>query len=244
MAVPKEPGRCPYAIVPPNSCGGTTEPEVRVRADRADKDKLRKEIDELLRRRPGWSLQAVATPGAQPVWCFGSGGGPDLTVQVKGASICLYLMTSEREVKLGSAGELLAWLEDLIPDPTPSAAIVRPNSSGETTEPQVRLRADPDEIWKEVDELLRHRPGWSLQAIATPGVPPVWCFGSGGGDDLTVEVEGYSICVYLMNSERKVKLGSTSELLAWLQDHTPESLKDPRGGMAGQLKRGHFFKWQ
>jgi hypothetical protein len=155
-------------------------------------------------------------------------------------------MRSEREVKLGSTAEFVAWLQDReAGSRPPSSAILRPHSLGEKAQPQVRVRAGKDGLRKEVDELLRRRPGWILQAIATPGVPPVWCFGFGAGTELTVGVDGSSICVYLMNSEREVLLGSTTELVAWLQDYAPESIQDVQGGTANRLsKRARFFEWQ
>ena len=201
---------------------------------RADKDVLRKEVDELLRRRPGWSLQATATPGALPVWCFGSGGRNDLTVAAERGSIRVYVMKSEREVKLGSTSELVAWLQareaESLKNPDELLRWER--------QPEVSVRADKDELQMEVDELLRRRPGWSLQAVATPGTPPVWCYGSGRGAGLTVGADQNCICVYLVDSEREVKLGSTSQLVAWLQAYEPESLRGP------QLKRRRFLDWQ
>jgi hypothetical protein len=213
---------------------------------RAGKDELRKEVDELLRHLSGWSLQAIATPGAPPVWSFGSVGRTELTVGVDRGSISVYLVRTDREVKLGSTAEFVAWLQDREAESTPSSiAIVRPNILGEKAQPEVRVRAGKDGLRKEVDELLGRQPGWTLQAIATPGVPPVWCLGFGAGTELTVGVDGASICVYLMNSEREVWLGSTTELVAWLQDYAPESIKDAQGGTANRLsKRARFLEWQ
>ncbi len=217
------------------------EPGVTVRAQR---DELQKDVDELLRRLPGWTLQAIATPGAPPVWSFGSGGHTELTVAVDRASICVYLMKSEREVKLGSMNEFVGWLQDRQAESTPPrVAVVRPKPSAELAEPEVRVRAGKHDLGKEVDELLRRQPGWTLQAIATPGAPPVWCFGPGAGPELTVGVDGASICLYLIQSEREVKLGSTTELVEWLEDYAPDAMQD-QGVMANPPKRRRFLEWK
>jgi hypothetical protein len=229
------------------SYGGVTKFEVNVRTGKGD---LWKEVDQLLRRRSGWILHATATPGASPVWCHRSGRENDLTVGVDRDSIHVYLERSEREVTFGSTSAFVAWLQehDLRPVPKRVGASVRPNSPS-TPSPHrapsahgtdVRARPDNDPLWKHVDELLRHRPGWSLQAIATPGVPPAWSFGS----DLIVEVRGGSICVYLVNSEREVAFGTTSDLGRWLVDHVPESMRDSQGSSAQRLKSVRFLRWQ
>jgi hypothetical protein len=234
----------------PNSYGVTIEFEMSVRTG---KDQLRKEVDSLLRRRPGWSLQTTATPGAPPLWCFGPRRDIDVTVEVDQDSIRLYLMKAAREVKLASAAELVAWLQGyelastpLSPSPpeappSPRGAVDRPHSPDPTTGSERKVTADDDLLRKQVDELLRHRPGWSLQVTASPGEPPFWSFGSRSGTDMTVEVHRGSICVYLMNSEREVELGTTSDLATWLQDHDPESMQQPQ---APNAKRGRFFRWE
>lgn len=106
------------------------------------------------------------------------------------------------------------------------------------------MRADKDELWKQVEDLLRGRPGWSLQAMSTPGAPRAWCFGSGGETEVSVTVDRGSISVYLLEPDVDVTLGSTSELVAWLTAHKPGSLKEPKGGVVDKLKRAHLFEWE
>jgi hypothetical protein len=217
---------------------------------RTGKDDLWKEVEQLLRRRSGWSMQATASPGASPVWCHGSGRDNDITVGVDRGLIRVYLESPERDVTFGSTSAFVAWLQehDLGPAPEPVRATARPSppstprSSGAPTSPDTdgRTRPDNDQLWKEVDELLRHRPGWSLQAIASPGVPPAWSFGS----DLIVEVREGTICVYLVNSDREVALGTTSDLGRWLVDHAPESMRDSEDGSAQGFKSARFLRWQ
>ena len=68
---------------------------------RADKDGLRAQVDELLRRRPGWKLQAMATPGLPPAWCYGSGGQAELSVATDGGSIRIYVVEKDIDVTVG-----------------------------------------------------------------------------------------------------------------------------------------------
>jgi hypothetical protein len=77
---------------------------------RNDKGTLWKQVDQLLQRRPGWKFQAIATPGAPPLWCFESGGRSELSVTVDGGSIRIYEAGSDHEVKVGNTDELVAWL--------------------------------------------------------------------------------------------------------------------------------------
>lgn len=105
------------------------------------------------------------------------------------------------------------------------------------------MRADK-QLRKDVDDLFRNRPGWKLQGMPTPGVPPVWCFGTHGTPDLTVGTDGGSVDVYVIGLDQDVRLGSTDELLDWLRAHKPESLQEPRGGVLEDLKRGRFMDWE
>jgi hypothetical protein len=107
----------------------------------------------------------------------------------------------------------------------------------------VRERADRAGLWKQVDRLLQRRPGWGFQAVPTPGAPPVWCFGTQVEPDLLVTVDQGSICIHEMESDHDVKLGSTSELVAWLNAQKPGSLQPRRGRAADKAKRAGLFRW-
>ncbi len=106
------------------------------------------------------------------------------------------------------------------------------------------MRGDKDKLRTEVDELLKRRPGWKLQAMATPGLPPVWGFGSGGQVELSVGTEGDSIDLYLVEQDLDVTLSSTSELAAWLQAHKPQAFQDPKDGLGDKPKRRRFLDWE
>ena len=105
------------------------------------------------------------------------------------------------------------------------------------------MRADEDDLREEIAQLLRRRPGWTRQAVPTPGAPQVWCFGSGSATELAVTTGNGSIDVYVVNVDENVTLGTTDQLVAWLKTHKAEALQAPREGVIHRLKRGGFFRW-
>lgn len=106
------------------------------------------------------------------------------------------------------------------------------------------MRAEKDKLRVEVDELLRRRPGWKLQAMATPGLPPVWGFGSGGHVELSVGTDGGAIDVYVVEQDLDVTLHSTSELAEWLKEYNPKAFQDPKDGAGDKPKRRRFLDWE
>jgi hypothetical protein len=104
------------------------------------------------------------------------------------------------------------------------------------------MRAD-DDLREEIAQLLRRRPGWTLQAVLTPGAPPVWCFGSGSATELSVTTSNGSIDVYIVDTDENVTLGATEQLSAWLETHKAEALQNPREGITHGLKWRNFFRW-
>ena len=109
---------------------------------------------------------------------------------------------------------------------------------------EVSVRADKDKLRAEVDELLGRRPGWKLQAMATPGLPPVWGFGSGGQVELSVGTDRDSISVYVVEQDLDVTLHNTSELAEWLQAYKPQAFQDPKDGAGAKPKRRRFLDWE
>lgn len=100
-----------------------------------------------------------------------------------------------------------------------------------------------DDLRDEIAQLLRRRPGWTLQAVPTPGAPQVWCFGSGAATELSVSTGGGSIDIYVVKLDENVTVDTTDQLVAWLKTHKAEALQDPREGAMQRLKRGRFFRW-
>jgi hypothetical protein len=101
-----------------------------------------------------------------------------------------------------------------------------------------------DNLTKQVARLLRRRPGWSIQTMPTPGAPLTWCFGSSGKIEMSVSVQETSIRLHVVETDQDVRVGSASELAAWLQAHKPGAFKDPTSGFVDRLKSGKFFKWE
>lgn len=73
-------------------------------------DSLWHEVDDLFKGRPGWGVQAMSTPGAPPAWVLKTADEADLWVTVDAGLICVYLIASEQDVRLGTTEELVAWL--------------------------------------------------------------------------------------------------------------------------------------
>jgi hypothetical protein len=113
-------------------------------------------------------------------------------------------------------------------------------------QPEVGVGADDGDLWQQVTRLLRRRPGWRLEAVASPGALPVWCFGPPSDADLSVTADGASVTVQVTASGEDIDLGTVDELAAWLRAHWPGSLEEPTSGVFDRLKRrrGRFFDWE
>jgi hypothetical protein len=100
------------------------------------------------------------------------------------------------------------------------------------------------DLWQQLDGLLAGRPGWNLQAMATPGSPPAWCFGLGGLDAFIVSVEGDRITVYEAELDRESRFATTDELAGWLQATAPGALGERKATVGDKLRGGRFFHWE
>jgi hypothetical protein len=79
--------------------------------------------------------------------------------------------------------------------------------------------------------------------MSTPGSPLVWCFGPGGEADLTVTVDNGSLWVHVARTGQDVALTSTSELVAWLQQHRSDALRDQTSRVLDKVRGGKLFRW-
>ncbi len=71
---------------------------------------LWKEVSRLLQARRGWSLEPQTTPGADPLWCFGTGGEWQLAVGVEAGAISAFLTAKDQEVNFADCGAFEEWL--------------------------------------------------------------------------------------------------------------------------------------
>jgi hypothetical protein len=71
----------------------------------------RKQVARLLRRRPGWSFQAMSAPGSPLVWCYGSGREVVISVTVDNDAISVHVTDTDQDVELDNADELVEWLK-------------------------------------------------------------------------------------------------------------------------------------
>ena len=108
------------------------------------------------------------------------------------------------------------------------------------------MRTDDGDLWQQVTHLLRRRPGWRLEAVASPGALPVWCFGPPSDADLSVTADGASVTVHVMASDEDVELSTADDLANWLRAHRPGSLEERPAGVFDRFKskRGRLFEWE
>lgn len=74
-------------------------------------DELWDQVSGLLKSRRCWSLERQTTPGAPPIWCFGSGGECELSVSIDSGNISVYLVDKDQEITLRETGALIEWLD-------------------------------------------------------------------------------------------------------------------------------------
>jgi hypothetical protein len=96
---------------------------------------------------------------------------------------------------------------------------------------------------QELVELLEGVPGWRLEARTTPGSSPLWCFVDEGKIEFSVTVEGSEFVLYEMDTERDVRFADRETLVAWLQEHRPDTLQEapPRADRKKRARK--FFEW-
>jgi hypothetical protein len=83
---------------------------------RSDDDELWKQTARLFRRRPGWVVMAMPTPGMPTYWCFARGSKAELSVHVESNSIGIRLGDTDQIVEVDDVSELATWLRTHRPD--------------------------------------------------------------------------------------------------------------------------------
>lgn len=96
---------------------------------------------------------------------------------------------------------------------------------------------------EQLEELLRGRAGWRLEALATPGSPPSWCFFVDKRIELSLLVGAGGLELYVTADDEDVDLESVEALVSWLGMHKPEALGPRRAGVLDRLRRGGIFSW-
>lgn len=101
-----------------------------------------------------------------------------------------------------------------------------------------------ESLRKEIVDLLGGLEGWRLEPRTTPGASPLWCFLSDGKIVFSVSVDGPAIVLYQMDTDEEVTFPSRGALVAWLEEHRPESLQQvpPRAKESKRFRR--FFEWE
>ena len=106
------------------------------------------------------------------------------------------------------------------------------------------MPADEEDLRAQVDDLLKRRPGWRLQAMATPGLPPVWAYGSGGQAELSVGTDGKSISVYVVEQDRDVYAREHERIGRVAQGVQPPNVQRAQGRVGEKPKRRRFLDWE
>ncbi len=106
------------------------------------------------------------------------------------------------------------------------------------------MRSGRNDMWKQVTQLLRGRPGWTVQATPTPGDDPVWCFGARGQVELAVRVDGGVIRLQVSETDQDLTFSTTADLVTWLKAHMPNSFMDKPDSALDRLKVGKLFEWR
>jgi hypothetical protein len=106
------------------------------------------------------------------------------------------------------------------------------------------VRSGRNDLWKQVTQLLRGRPGWTVQATPSPGDDPVWCFGPKGQVGLAVRVDGDVIRLQGPETGQDIAFSSLDELVAWMRSHSPNALMDKPASALDRLKVGKLFEWR
>jgi hypothetical protein len=93
-------------------------------------------------------------------------------------------------------------------------------------------------------DLLGGLEGWRLEPRTTPGASPLWCFLSDGKIEFSVSVDGPGLALYVMDTDQELRFPSRDALVAWLEEHRPESVRQvpPRAKEKKRLRK--FFEWE
>jgi hypothetical protein len=80
----------------------------------------------------------------------------------------------------------------------------------------------------ELVDLVKGRPGWRLEPVATPGSAPTWCFGSGRKIELSATAERDVIHLFVVETDEEIEFKNADELAVWLRANWAEALQEPK----------------
>lgn len=95
----------------------------------------------------------------------------------------------------------------------------------------------------ELGDLLRGRPGWRLEPMATPGSTAVWCFVTGGRIEFSVTADHNVIQLYLIKTDMEIVFQDADELTTWLRTHRAEALQEPVSRLPGKSRLRKIVRW-
>ena len=101
-----------------------------------------------------------------------------------------------------------------------------------------------ESLRKEIVDLLGGLEGWRLEPRTTPGASPLWCFLSDGRIEFSVSVDGPAIVLYVMETDEELTFPSRDTLVAWLEEHRPESMQEVPPRAKGKKRFRKFFEWE
>ena len=96
---------------------------------------------------------------------------------------------------------------------------------------------------KEFEQLLGGRPGWRLEPRSTPGAGPLWCFVFNGKIEYSVEVQGTTIHLYVMDTDREIVFPDGDSLMTWLRANRAEAAQEPVAAPTWKSRRRRFTQW-
>ncbi len=96
---------------------------------------------------------------------------------------------------------------------------------------------------KELVDLVGGLEGWRLEPRTTPGASPIWCFLTDGKLEFSVSVEGPSIVLYVMDTDEELSFPSRDDLVAWFEEHRPDTLRAAPARAERTKRVRKFFEW-
>jgi hypothetical protein len=102
----------------------------------------------------------------------------------------------------------------------------------------------PGSLRKELVDLLGGLEGWRLEPRTTPGASPLWCFLTDGKVEFSVSVDGQTIVLYVMGTDKELTFSDRDAFVGWLGEHHPDSVRPSPLRAKGKKRFRKFFEWE